>query len=111
MIELTPTSKSSFLAGMGLSCVGWLTASHLDAIADLFNLSKWVSRKKLFDWIGHNGILTFLFTEFVNYGGHGIDNPNTVTFAAGATVINAIAITCVVIRTRLGNRLGLKAGA
>ena len=41
-------------------------------------------------------------TELVNYGTHGITNPEGVVFAAGGTIVNALMIFCVLpLRTLL----------
>jgi len=81
---------------MGLSALSWLMLSHLDAIAEVFKLSRWVNQGKFFNWVANHKVLTLLTTECLNYGHTGIDNPNAVTFAGGATIVNAIVIFCVI---------------
>jgi len=100
-MQFTPSSKSSFVAGMGLSLVGWLTLSHIDSLAELFRLRRWVDCNRIFNWIAKNPVLALLFTEFANYGIHGIENPNAVTFAGGATIINAFIIVIVALTKKL----------
>ena len=94
--SLTPTAKSSFIAGMGLSAMVWAMLSHLNVIGEVFKLRRWLDEDRFFDWIAHNKILTLLCTECINYGTHGIDNPDSVTFAGGATVVNVIVIYCII---------------
>lgn len=92
MMQLTPSAKSSFIAGMGLAVLGWMTALHIDALADLFKVSRWVRKDAMFEWINTHKVLTLLLTEFCNYGAHGISSSDSVTFAGGATVMNSIFI-------------------
>lgn len=91
-MQLTPSAKSSFIAGMGLSVIGWMTLLHVDTLADMFHLDRWIKQRKILIWIDSNKILTLLLTEFLNYGVHGITNPDSVTFAGGSTVINVLFI-------------------
>lgn len=92
MMSITPSAKSSFMAGFCLSVVAWLTILKLDALAKFFRVEKIVNQKRWLDWMTDNKVLTLLFTEFFNYGLHGITSVTATTFALGSTCFNAIAI-------------------
>ena len=89
---LTPSSKSAFISGMALSLVAWLTIFKLNDLAKLFRVQRFVSQKKILTWVNENKALTLLGTEFVNYGVHGVTGVESVTFALGSTLFNAVTI-------------------
>jgi hypothetical protein len=91
-IQMTPSAKSAFIAGSALSLVAWLSLFKLDAIAQLFRVNRIVKQEKVFTWIDSNRSLSLLFTEFVNFGVHGVTNSSSVTFALGSTITNALFI-------------------
>jgi hypothetical protein len=89
MMSLTPSSKSSFLAGMALMAIGWLTLLKLDSIPLLRRV---VKKDRVLDWMTNNKSLTLIGTEVMNFGTHGITNSNSVTFALGSTLVNMLVI-------------------
>lgn len=91
-MQITPSAKSSFLAGFCLSVIAWLTILKLDSLAKFLHLERFLNQKKWLDWMSDNKTLTLLFTEFINYGMHGITSTTATTFALGSTTFNAIAI-------------------
>lgn len=91
-MTLTPSSKSAFISGMALSLVAWLTIFKLNDLAKLFRVQRFVSQRKVLTWVNENKALTLLGTEFVNYGVHGVTGVESVTFALGSTLFNAITI-------------------
>lgn len=96
---LTPSTKGSFLAGIGFWTLLWLAVAKLDEIAACFRLRRWLSTDKCLAWVNRHKALTLLGTECGNYGTHGIANPLGVTFALGGTLVNAIVI-CVLVPLR-----------
>lgn len=91
-MQLTPSSKSAFFAGMALSLVAWMSLFKLDELAKLFRVRRFVSQRKVELWMNENKALTLLGTEFVNFGVHGVTGADSVTFALGSTFFNAIMI-------------------
>ena len=77
---------------MALSLVAWLTIFKLNDLAKLFRVQRFVSQRKVLTWVNENKALTLLGTEFVNYGVHGVTGVESVTFALGSTLFNAITI-------------------
>ena len=91
-MQITPSARSSFLAGFCLSIVGWLTLFKLDPLAKFLHVERWIKQETVMNWMSENKVLTLLFTEFFNYGIHGITSTTATTFALGSTAFNAIAI-------------------
>jgi hypothetical protein len=57
-------------------------------------LKTWISRDACIRWISRHRSTTLLGTELVNYGTHGISQPDGVVFAAGGTIVNFLVIYC-----------------
>jgi hypothetical protein len=105
-MNLTPSSKSSFLAGVGFWVLLWLAVLKLDEIAGCLRLRRWLSTDRCLAWVDQHKTLALLGTETANFAVHGISNPLGVTFALGGTVTNVIVI-CFLIpaRTRIRSLL------
>lgn len=91
-VELTPSSKSAFIAGASLSVIAWISMFKLDELAKLFRVNRWIRKQVILEWIDENKSLALLLTEFINFGVHGVTNSESVTFAVGSTVTNALMI-------------------
>jgi hypothetical protein len=91
-MTLTPTTKGAFLAGVGLWCLMWLSLFKADEIAEFGGVQRWINSERLFRWIREHKSTSLLGTELFNYGTHGISDPDSVTFAAGGTLVNAVMI-------------------
>jgi hypothetical protein len=102
---ITPTAFSQFLAGIGLWGLGWSVIFHLEHLAQMLRLGKFVNRDKILAWINSHKVLTLLITEFVNIGTHDVESPSSITFALGGTFLNIIMIFIVVPLTRPLQRL------
>ena len=90
-MNLTPSSKSSFLAGIGLWCLIWLSLFKADEIAEAGGFQRWVSSERCLRWIRNHKSTSLLGTELFNYGHTGLD-PLGVTFAIGGTLTNVLVI-------------------
>ena len=91
-MNLTPTAKGAFLAGMTLWCLMWLSLFKADEIAEFGGIQRWISSERFFRWIREHKSTSLLCSEFINYGTHGIGDAESVTFAAGGTLVNALMI-------------------
>jgi hypothetical protein len=94
-MTFTPTLKGAFLAGIGLWILAWLTLFKMDDVVGDTWLRSWISREKCLGWINGHRSTTLLGTELVNYGVHGVAQPEGVTFAAGGTIVNILMIFAV----------------
>ena len=100
-MTFTPTTKDSFLAGIGLWLMLWLGLFKLDEVVQDTPMRRFVSTSGSLRWISRHRSTTLLGTELVNYSTHGISQPDGVVFAAGGTVVNALMIFCVLPLLRL----------
>ena len=91
-MSLTPTSQSSFIAGVGLWAVGWSALFKLDKIPLLKRLFTTSRKEATLNWMAHNKVVTLLGTEALNFGVHGISKATAVTLALGGTFMNLIMI-------------------
>lgn len=82
---VTPSSNSSFIAGVGLWSVGWSALFKLDRIPVLKRL---IDKERTLSWINKNKVLTLLLTEAINFGSHGVVQASAVTLALGGTACN-----------------------
>ncbi len=105
-MNLTPSTKGSFLAGIGLWALIWAALFKADDIAEAAKLQRWVSSARCLRWISRHKSTSLLTTELVNFG-HGTADPLGVTFALGGTLVNVLMI-CLVLpcRERLLRRRG-----
>ena len=90
-MNLTPSSKSSFLAGIGLWCLIWLSLFKADEIAKAGGFERWISSERCLRWIRQHKSTSLLGTELCNYAHTGLD-PLGVTFAIGGTLTNVLVI-------------------
>ena len=90
-MNLTPSSKASFAAGVGLWCLIWAALFKSDEIAEAVKVNRWFSSEKCLDWIRKHKSTSLLSTELVNYAHTGLD-PLGVAFALGGTLVNAVMI-------------------
>ncbi len=90
-MSLTPSTKGSFLAGIGLWCLLWLSLSKADEIAEAGGFQRWVSSDRCLRWIGEHKSTSLIGTELCNYAHTGLD-PLGVTFALGGTLVNVLMI-------------------
>ena len=92
MTNLTPSSKSSFLAGIGLWVLLWASLFKSDEIAEAAGIGRWFSSERCLNWVRQHKSTTLLGTELFNYGTHGITDPLGVTFAIAGTLVNLLVI-------------------
>jgi hypothetical protein len=90
-MNLTPSAKGSFFAGIGLWCLIWAALFKADEIAELGGFERWVSSDRCLRWISKHRSTSLIGTELVNYTHTGLD-PLGVTFALGGTLVNALMI-------------------
>jgi len=99
MSMFTPTASSSFFAGVGLWGVIWSAVYKIESVAKIVGLGRWVNKEKILAWISGHKVVALLATEAINFGVHGIENPNSTTMALGGTITN-LAMIFVVLPTR-----------
>jgi hypothetical protein len=90
-MNLTPSQKGSFLAGVGLWVLIWAALWKADDIAEAMRIEQWFNSTRCIRWIGRHKSTTLLGTELVNYGTHGLD-PLGVSFSLGGTLVNVCCI-------------------
>jgi hypothetical protein len=93
---ITPTAFSQFLAGIGLWGIGWSVIFHIEELAKLLRLGRFVNKDRILAWINRHKVMALLMTEFVNLGTHDIESPSSITFALGGTCMNIIMIFIVI---------------
>jgi hypothetical protein len=90
-MNLTPSQKGSFLAGVGLWMLIWASVWKADDIAQALRIQRWFSSKRSLRWIGRHKSTSLLGTELFNYSTHGLD-PLGVSFSLGGTLVNVLFI-------------------
>jgi hypothetical protein len=90
-VNLTPSQKGSFLAGVGLWVLIWASIWKADDIARAMHVQRWFNSGRCIRWIGRHKSTSLLGTELVNYGTHGLD-PLGVSFSLGGTLVNVLII-------------------
>jgi hypothetical protein len=90
-MNLTPTAKGSFFAGIGLWCLIWAALFKADEIAELGGIQRWVSSERCLRWISKHKSTSLIGTELCNFGHTGL-GPMGVTFALGGTLVNTLVI-------------------
>ena len=90
-MNLTPSQKGSFLAGIGLWLLIWASVWKADDIAEAMRIKRWCNSTLFLRWIGRHKSTALLGTELVNYGSHGLD-PLGVSFSLGGTLVNVLFI-------------------
>jgi len=91
-MNVTPSSRASFCAGIGLWCLLWAALFKVDDVAAACRFERWVSLDRCLSWIRRNRSSSLLGTELFNFGTHGISDPLGVTFALGGTLVNVLMI-------------------
>ncbi len=91
-MTLTPSTKDSFLAGVGLWLLIWASLWKADEFAEAAHIPRWVSSDRCLRWINQHRSTSLLGTELVNFGSHGTTDPLGVTFALGGTLVNVLMI-------------------
>jgi len=74
-VNLTPSQKGSFLAGIGLWVLIWASIWKADDIAQAMRIQRWFNSGRCIRWIGRHKSTSLLGTELVNYGTHGRAEP------------------------------------
>ena len=90
-MNLTPSQKGSFLAGIGLWVLIWASIWKADDIAAAMRIQRWFNSSRCIRWIGQHKSTSLLGTEVINYGTHGLD-PLGVSFSLGGTLVNVLVI-------------------
>ncbi len=90
-MNLTPSTKGSFIAGVGLWCLIWAALFKSDDIAKAARVERWFSSERCLNWIRNHKSTSLLSTELVNYTHTGLD-PLGVAFALGGTLTNVLVI-------------------
>ena len=90
-MTLTPSTKGSFIAGVGLWCLIWAALFKADDIAQAGGFQRWVSSERCLHWIRNHKSTSLIGTELCNYAHTGLD-PLGVTFALGGTLVNVLVI-------------------
>jgi hypothetical protein len=90
-VNLTPSQKGSFLAGVGLWVLIWASVWKADDIGQAMHVQRWFNSRCCIRWIGRHKSTSLLGTELVNYGTHGLD-PLGVSFSLGGTLVNVLCI-------------------
>jgi hypothetical protein len=90
-VNLTPSQKGSFLAGVGLWVLIWASVWRADDIAEAMRIQRWFNFTRCLRWIGRHKSTTLLGTELVNYSARGLD-PLGVSFSLGGTLVNVLVI-------------------
>jgi hypothetical protein len=90
-MNLTPSTKGSFIAGVGLWVLLWASLFKADEIAQAGGFQRWVSSDRCLRWIRNHKSTSLIGTEIINYSHTGVD-PLGVTFALGGTLVNVLVI-------------------
>ena len=90
-MQVTPSMRGSFFAGIGLWVLVWALLFKGDEIAKAGGFERWVSSDRCLQWIRTHKSTSLIGTELFNYGHTGLD-PLGVTFALGGTLVNAMVI-------------------
>ena len=62
-MNLTPTMKGSFIAGIGLWLLLWAALFKADDIAELGGIKRWVNSERCFRWIREHKSTSFIGTR------------------------------------------------
>lgn len=91
MATFTPSSSSSFIAGLGFWALVWSIVLKIDRATGYFGWRTHLA-KTVIAFVRQEKVLSLSITEVVNYGIHGVSNPLSVMFALGGTVFNVFMI-------------------
>ena len=90
-MQVTPSMRGSFLAGIGLWVLVWALLFKGDEMAKAGGFGRWVSSDRCLRWIRNHKSTSLIGTELCNYAHTGLD-PLGVTFALGGTLTNVVVI-------------------
>jgi len=90
-MQVTPSMRGSFFAGIGLWVLVWALLFKGDEIAKAGGFERWVSSDRCLRWIRNHKSTSLIGTELFNYAHTGLD-PLGVTFALGGTLTNLLVI-------------------
>jgi hypothetical protein len=90
-VNLTPSQKGSFLAGIGLWVLIWCSIWKADDITRALRIQRFVNSGRFIRWVSQHKSTSLLGTEVINYGSHGLD-PLGVSFSLGGTLVNVLFI-------------------
>jgi len=90
-MQVTPSMRGSFLAGIGLWVLIWALLFKGDEIAKAGGVQRWVNSESCLRWIRNHKSTSLIGTELCNYAHTGLD-PLGVTFALGGTLTNMLVI-------------------
>jgi hypothetical protein len=65
-VNLTPSQKGSFLAGVGLWILIWASVWKADDITRALRIQRWFNSGRCIRWIGQHKSTSLLGTELVN---------------------------------------------
>jgi hypothetical protein len=85
---LTPSNTGNVAAGVGVGIFAWGAFLKADKIPWIQKLLTTKRKDATLKWIDKNKGISLLGLETVNFGIHGITNPNSVMFALGNTILN-----------------------
>lgn len=66
-MTLTPSTKGSFIAGIGLWCLAWAAVFKADDIAELGGIKRWVNSERCLRWISKHKSTSLIGTELCNH--------------------------------------------
>lgn len=90
-MNLTPSQKGSFLAGVGLWVLIWASIWKADDLTRALRIQRWFNSGRCIRWVSRHRSTSLLGTEVINYGSHGLD-PLGVSFSLGGTLVNILMI-------------------
>jgi hypothetical protein len=90
-MQITPTTKGSLIAGIGLGIITVLALLHIDRLTALFGWKTYF-RDKMIVHINRQKAVSLMFTEGVNLVTHGTTDPDAVWFWGGNTIVNILTI-------------------
>lgn len=93
----TPSTTSSFVAGLTLNAILWSLLVKIESLAKLFWLDGLINSDRLLNWINENKLVSFALAKFVNLGMHGL-NPLGVAMALGGSLVDALMCWIVIPR-------------
>jgi|ERR1035438_6009759 hypothetical protein len=89
---LTPSNGGNLVAGVGVGTFAWAAFLKSDHIPWISRLMTTKRKESSLTWINDNKGMSLLGMEAVNFGIHGITDPNSVMFALGNTILNIIML-------------------
>ena len=98
-MNLTPTQRGSFLAGVCLWLLLWAALLKSNEFSELDGVKRWINllglgphpAERCIRWVSQHRSTALIGTEVCNYAHTGLD-PMGVSFAMGGTLTNMIVI-------------------